>query len=64
MSFFGDCFAGILLLVFGSTPASLREFFLVSLMDYFVPQALVGLLGRDVVDARVVVLGVVPGKVL
>jgi hypothetical protein len=56
-------FAGFLFLVFCSAPAALSKFLAVSLIDDFLPQALVGLLRGDVVDARMVVLGVVPGKV-
>ena len=59
------CFlcAGYLLLIFFSAPASLRKFLAASLRHDFLPQALVRLLRVDVVDARMVVLGVVPGKV-
>ena len=56
-------FAGFLLLVFFSAPAALRKFFTASLRHDFLPQALVSLLRGDVVDARMVVLCVVPGKV-
>ena len=55
--------AGFLFLVFDSAPAALSQFFDPSLFDDFLPQALVGLLRGDVVDARMVVLRVVPGKV-
>ena len=56
-------FAGFLLLIFLSAPAALREFLTASLFDDFWPQALVGLLRGDVVDAGRVMLRVVPGKV-
>jgi hypothetical protein len=50
-------------LIFFSAPASLSKLFGASLIDDFLPQALVGLLRRDVVDARMVMLRVIPGKV-
>ena len=50
-------------MIFFSAPASLRKLFDSSLLDDFLPQALVSLLRSDVVDARMVVLRVVPGKV-
>ena len=50
-------------MVFFSAPASLRELLDASLLDDLLPQALVSLLRGDVVDARMVVLRVVPGKV-
>jgi len=40
----------------------LSKFFTASLCHDFLPQALVSLLRGDVVDARMVVLRVVPGK--
>ena len=55
--------AGFLLLVFDSAPAALSQFFAPSLFDNFRPQPLVGLLRGDVVDARMVVLRIVPSKV-
>ena len=57
------CFAGFLLLVLLPAPAALGEFFESSLFDDFLTQALVSLLRGDVVDAGMVVLRVVPGKV-
>jgi hypothetical protein len=56
-------FAGFVLLIFFSTPASLREFLAASLGYDLLALALMRLLGCDVVDARMVVLGVVPRKV-
>ena len=50
-------------MIFFSAPASLRKFLYAPLIDDFLPQALVSLLRGDVVDARMVVFGVVPGKV-
>ena len=55
-------FAGFLLLIFRSASAALSKLLLPSLIDYFLPQALVSLIWGDVVDARMVVLGVVPSK--
>ena len=51
-------------LIFCPAPAPLSKFFAASLRYDFLPQALVSLLRGDVVDARMVVLRVVPGKVL
>jgi len=56
--------AGFLLLVFYPAPAALGEFLGASLLDDDLPQAVMGLLRGDVVDARMVMLGVIPGKVL
>ena len=56
-------FAGFLLLVFDTAPAALSQFPALSLGDDLRSQALMGLLRGDVVDARMVMLGVVPGKV-
>ena len=44
-------FAGFLLLVFDSAPAALSQFLTAALLDDVLPQALVGLLRGDVVDA-------------
>ena len=52
-----------MVLIFFSAPASLSKFFDASLSDDFLPQPLVGLLRGDVVDARMVMLRVVPCKV-
>lgn len=52
-----------MLLIFCSVPAALSELLGESLLDDFLPQALMRLGGRDVVDAQMVVLGVIPGKV-
>ena len=50
-------------MIFFSAPASLSKFLVASLGHDFLPQALMSLLRGDVVDARMVVLRVVPGKV-
>jgi hypothetical protein len=55
--------AGFWVLIFFSAPASLSQFSDLSLSDDFLSQALVGWLWRDVVDARMVMLRVVPCKV-
>ena len=55
--------AGFLLLIFDSAPAALSQFFALSLCYDLRSQALVGLLRGDVVDAGMIVLGVVPRKV-
>ena len=59
------CFwcAGILLLVLLPAPASLGKVFDAPCFDDFLPQALVGLVGGDVVDAGMVVPGVLGSKV-
>ena len=59
------CFscAGFLLLVFFPAPAALGKFLYASLLDDAWPLAVMGLLRGDVVDARMVMLGVIPGKV-
>jgi hypothetical protein len=44
-------FAGFLPLIFFSAPASLSKFLVASLRNDLVPQALVGLIRGDVVDA-------------
>ena len=54
---------GFLLLIFFSAPTSLRKLFDAPLIDDLLPQALVSLLRGDVVDARMVVLRIIPGKV-
>jgi hypothetical protein len=55
--------AGFLLLVFFPAPAALGQFLYASLFDDAWPQAVMGLLRGDVVDAGMVMLGVIPGKV-
>ena len=55
--------AGFLLLVFFPTPAALGKFLDASLSCDVLPLACVGLLRGDVVDAAMIVLVVVPGKV-
>ena len=55
--------AGFLFFVFDSAPAALSQFLTAALRDDCLPQALMGLLRGGVVDARMVKLGVVPGKV-
>ena len=55
--------AGFLLLVFDAAPAALRQFLALPLGDDLRSQALVGLLRGDVVNAGMIVLGVVPRKV-
>ena len=55
--------AGFLLLVFFPAPAALGKIFDASFLDDAWPQAVMGLLRGDVVDARMVMLGVIPGKV-
>src|ERR1039457_7705047 len=59
------CFswAGFLHLIFFPAPAALGKFLDASLLDDARPQAVMGLLRGDVVDARMVMLGVIPGKV-
>ena len=59
----GFSWAGFLLLVFFPAPAALGKFLDASLLDDAWPQAVMGLLRGDVVDARMVMLGVIPGKV-
>jgi hypothetical protein len=56
--------AGFLLLIFFPAPAALGKFLGASLIDDDLPPAVMGLLRGDVVDARMVMLGVIPGKVL
>ena len=55
--------AGFLLLIFFPAAAALGKFFGVTLIDDDLPLAVMGLLRGDVVDARMVMLGVIPGKV-
>ncbi len=54
---------GRFILVFFPAPAALGKFFGASLFDNDRPQAVMGLLRGDGVDAGMVVLGVIPGKV-
>ena len=55
--------AGFLLFVFDSAPAALSQFPALSLGDDLRSQALMGLLRGNVVDAGMVMLRVIPGKV-
>ena len=59
------CFllVGFLLLIFHPAPAALGKFVGASLLDDGLPLAVMGLLRGDVIDARMVMLGVIPGKV-
>ena len=50
-------------MVFFPAPAALGKFLDASLFDDVRPQAVMGLLRGDVVDARMVMLRVIPGKV-
>ena len=61
--FVGFLWAGFLLLIFFPAPVALGKFFSSSLLDDVGPLAVMGLLRGDVVDARMVMLGVIPGKV-
>jgi len=58
------CFllAGFLILVFFPAPAALGKFLDASLHDDARSQAVMGLLRGDVVDARMVMLSVIPGS--
>jgi len=59
--FFVGRFFGFL--IFHPAPAALSEFLGASLLDDDLPLAVMGLLRGDVVDARMVMLRVIPGKV-
>ncbi len=62
MLFVSFWFAGFLLFVFDSAPVALSQFPPPLLCDDLRPLAIMGFLQGNVVDARMVMLGVVAGK--